>query len=542
MDNPVLSRFSRSWLDKEFRPQVLAMVRTAPFGFCALGVDANVEGAYLATCCANWLEQDSLPYRMVRLEDDDPYHCWELLFGVGELPGELSKQTASEILILENAGLLSAALIRSGNDFILTTLRATSTVCLAPLLQFEYEQLTTVPSVMGLQIQPFPKVPLDLRRNLIIHLVQQTFSSYSTTEQGSFARTIEAAIPTSLTELVAWIDRTAGMVGNEPSLDLVPLLGRRESIVPVIPDSKIELEAKFAKCLELLLDIDQMFQAWADRPLLKPIVDLPSPFLTNCERSWFINLITWMSCRLGSDGIDPEDNKFLQKLDLLDNDVTGSIASHPFYKTLYRLRTIHQHGILRDGKDNKEKFMDAETWYAKHCGKVRPSKASWRLLTTALVEEWDGAIHRLWEVLEAFQEQSLESLVHREMLDKQRGLLSDDDWREAFRVAIANTDPTLETAAFFNKHLSTARVRLSQSNPTACTPMEAATQVAIQIVVAESRKFPLSGLDFPGLTGKAVGKAKGYAQDLWKQYPSMETEEIKRRTMAWYSALPPSES
>lgn len=493
-------------------------------GILYLGVDSDEEGSFLLSRISR-LEYHPWQFIESQVERSDPYLFWEQLVGNAE---EIGLVQPNSLMLVEGGCFLPLEFLKLRANWLVKCATAHQWIIALPILNRHFSRLDTKGDAIGtLIVPPLQKYSHKEHKEMVKQLVQQATPSLEEDIQQRLVNDLLAANPTSRTLLQNWINFYTSQEDCLRTLNEEPPPPRLKGPPAIVPPTRQELKARFDTAHAKLNQASQLFENWLGYPLICEIEPLGDLFGSTEPAYWFTTMISTLYCYL----IDKADLAFLPMTKYgVKNGKIEAIESPLFYKTVGRLRTVMQHGLVVGESSDSDTIHWVKSWYLKKIfDDSSPKRHHWRILTDSLIKEYDQAVSQLLQLVESLDTcDSMDLLVVRKNLEQQRRKLEKHTWRKLVRNSIEKFNAQLDTENFLERNLGEFRKQLNTSLANLASLQEEAGKIVEMAVLKEISKLQggdLIKIGFPA-EGPLLSKAKKYGNEEWEKLPFLTKEAV----------------
>ncbi len=496
-------------------------------GLLYLGVDSDDEGSLLINLIIKRLDMVNDWQRMeLTVEWSDPYLVWKKLVGTPDELGLEQFNGQNTLVLLKGGCFFPYEFIKLRASSLIQYAKAHHLIILLPTLHTHLSKLeiVTADAVRKLEVPKLRNCPIKDRKEMIKQLVQTSAPSLDDDMQVRLINDLFEANSNSRTKLQQWINYYTG------EKDCLQALNKNPPPLPslwpptVIPQTRSQLKAAFSVANDKRNEANAFFENWLVYPLIRQIEPLADPFESTDPIHWFSGVVSNLCCHL----MDAANLAFkaITQYDVKDKELK-TMEQPLFYETVLHLRTVMQHGLLTDDKDNSKTINWVKKWYLDKVKTDYPKRHHWRILTYYLIDEYDEAVSQLRKVIR-FVPTSDSSILVREAIKLHERNLDKHTWRKILQSVIEELNANLDIERFLEKKLNEFRQKLKKSLVDSSVLRKEAYQIVSTEVIEEISKCPVDGTDITslGIKGALIKKSLDYAQAEWKKSPNQTKEQL----------------
>ncbi len=502
-------------------------------GLLYLGVDSDEEGSLLLNLIAKGLDMViDRQCRELMVEWSDPYLIWEELVGTpDELGLEHQLNSQNTLVLLKGGCFFPYEFIKLRANSLTQYAKAHNLIILLPTLHANLSKLEIIVDTVGkLEVPQLRDCPVKDRKEMIKQLVQTSTPSLDGNIQDRLVKDLLDANLKSRTKLQQRIDCYTEAEDYLQALNKIP----PQWPPTLIPPKRKQLKAAFDVANDKLNEANALFEGWLDYPLIRQIEPLADPFESTDPIYWFSGLVSNICCLLA----DAADSAFkaVAQYDIKDNELK-TIEQPLFYETVRHLRTVMQHGLLTDDKNNSKTVNRVKKWYFDKVKTDRPKRHHWRILTYYLLDEYDEAVSQLRKVIRFISTGDSSDEV-KQAIESYKRKLEKHTWRKILQSVMGELKADLDIELFLEKKLDKFRQQLKKSFVDSSVLLKEAKHIVFSEVLEEISKCPVQAADLADLgmpRGPLFGKALKYAQAEWKKSPDQTKEQLIERVKSQYT-------
>jgi hypothetical protein len=525
-----------NWLVNVFLPQaedLLAEFTTNGGVVVWLPVDASSEGDYLLTKLYGLCGRRGWKVHEIEVSEHDPYLFWADVLGTPEKAG-ICRSIPSSVLLVRSGELLLPSTIRLHLASLVDSSKAEKCCVVVPVFRNQSDLLLLAPASPQFQVPALADVSPERRLGLAEALVRSRFPALKVAERRELAETLLSAGPLSRPQLEYWLDTLQD--AEDPVVQVRRASFRHDEPAhqpPAVP-SRSQLHRQFNQALAHLKETNLLFRRLCNTPLFFLHQPLRDPFSTSEPADWFMSIVSFLSCLIFDAGETTLDCIAGFRFDANQRDIVGEPVS-TLLIDLRLLRTSLQHAMSLDNKDNQKKLRDVESWYRRRCGEPSPRPDHYRLLVTALVDEWETFVRGISEVVSNMME-APSSLAVQNALAAARRHLPLGDLLQLIRESVATIDPAVDGDRVKRKHEQSIQRALKECCYTGNAFYDYARHLVEMAVANESNNSPIDGvwLQQQGIQqGRDTARWKQHFQERWDSASSsVSIDEFKRQALA----------
>ena len=514
--HPPISLVDRSFVEDSLIPAVQEVI-TGPLsagGVFLFVVDAGTEGDYVVGRIRSWALSERISCVDHWVAEEDPFLLWSDLMGHPEIPGLLAPLGHLQLILVTGSCWVPVGLLTDWLETLSGRAKAACGVVVLPVLRSTGRALGAREDVQVFSVPPFKETKKSRREELCRAMLGQQLGEVA--DLVEISKELLHRDPSSRTELQGWVEGVAEVVQDGAGVpDFDDICGRRLTVRPGVVASRDRLRGLLIAAEEKMFEADAMFQEWQGRVLLNSVRRLADPFLAMDSLSWFVIIISHISCRL-----DCVDGAFWFLVKLTPDATDGLVCGEEpeFFRHLRSLRTLFQHGLVEDDRKDRETIEVAETWFRHNCGVAAPERQHWRRLSAVIVKEWHDVVSRLAGAIAVAPRCSARATV-TDGMNRATRRLARHQWRYLADSIVQRLDAKIDVDRFLEKYHESLAAELRRAPVSAEGVRDVAGHLVESSVVAELAVCPVTARDLmeKGVTGGRLGVILREANRIWKE-------------------------
>ncbi len=530
-----------SWLPNVFLPKLRGMA-------CDTGTvhlmptDSARESDFLCMQIRNYASTE-IGKTVVELKLDarDPTLNWDAVYGGPDGPPEINTRHGCDVLIVRNGNYLPLWFVEDQLDYIVAFAESFGMHVLLPLSRVVAEHFVgrmntiEVPSLADFDEGTIRCFTLGAIENALADLRDEGELIDRSAARAELCQLILSDLPESRTRIEDALEFYANTVDFdafqstlEYAKHVPPKVAGRRFSEPALIEPRDVLRRTFDSNVEMLRNLQEVFEGHTGYQLLEAMHDLPHPFDSFDPLHWFIGSVSYLGC-LFFDAGKKRGLPVVMKYGV-DADARLLPRGEPdeFSLSLRTLRTYFQHNLNPQSVRDRRIIAEAEQWFQESTLQAGSfSRYGGRLYLANLLDDLGNTVRRIDAIVRQLggAKQSRDEL--RRELDRAARTVAEHEIDGAIKQVIQEQDLDLDCDEVVKQYQARIVKDVRESRCKTENIGDHLVRVCERYCHEMACEPPRIGqlLKEQGLEGRQIGKCSRRLVAEWEANPQMGNDE-----------------